>query len=390
MIFKTRQKGFGPVLAIIVLMITFFLGTGIYLQIKSYQTRDKEESSKKTPTPTEQGSFNTKGSSPTEQTKTPTPKTTTTTKPQTKTVKFPINMTSVKVSSKDYEQETGNPAPCQPELFDPATAKFKKVKTGGTPSELYKIEGTNEGIGMMINGWNKEGEDKVTLPSPFVMTKYTFGCASSFSRVIEIQKNNIRQSLYTHVTGMAVSKDKKYLYLVNNLERADGTWQRLRRIIDIINNKAVTLPNIPCVAIGSWQENSLISYSDLNLDKPRNGNFDDLVKFENNYKTKICIFNLSGQLQKTLEGDFPWGSASADFLDGQIGLLPKDQEIFYAFISTKINESGFECKLFLQDLGAENKTKVVEPPIKGADRCVAQKIDLTNVTFTSPTIDVAK
>lgn len=225
----------------------------------------------------------------------------------------------------------GNQAPCQPEFFDPKVSDFYKVKQNGTPSELYKIQG-QEGLsgGMMIDGWYKEGEDKITLPSPFNVTIYNFGCASSFSSVIDLTKGGNRQALYTHVVHYSFSKDGKRLFLVNNLS-TQGAWKLNKRVINIETEETSEIPNLKCVSEldGFWQGDRLLTYAE-NTDEPY-------------YQTDICIWDKSAKLISRIGATTAWGAASRSFLAEKIGLLQSDPDIFYAYTSKDENT----CSLFL-------------------------------------------
>jgi hypothetical protein len=270
---------------------------------------------------------------------------------------------------------------CQPEFFDPKTAKFKKVPTNANPPELYKIEGTNEYIDMMINGWKKEGENKIYLTPPFDITTYEFGCASTESFVADITKNGIRQSLITHInnylTQNSVSQDKKSIFIVNNVKDEKGEWILHRKIMNIENNTKVELPNMECVSdYGFWNGNKIITHSDFNND------------YNNpNYQTKICIWNQEGKLLNQVATELSWIAGAGWYLYAQIGLLPKDDNIFYAYnYRTMLADRGV-CYVNLFDLNDQNKNKKIK--IADADKngsCSYIKMDLSNVTFDSSTI----
>lgn len=257
---------------------------------------------------------------------------------------FPVKVYGLQIDNSVVEVK-GSPAPCQPEFFDPKVNKFVKVKQSGTPSELYKIQGFQDDIDsgvMMIDGWYKEGEDKVVLPSPFNVTIYNFGCASSFSSVIDLTKNGNRQALYTHVLHYSFSKDGKRLFLVNNINN-QGTWVLHKRIIDIETKETSEIPNIKCVSEldGFWQGDRLITYTE--------------DREEAEYQTDICVWDKSAKLISKIGATTAWGAASRDFLAEKIGILPTEPDIFYAYTSKDENT----CSLFLANI-VNNTTKSID------------------------------
>jgi hypothetical protein len=239
----------------------------------------------------------------------------------------------------------GGPAECQPEFFDPKISKFYKVKQTGVPSELYKVDGfmDNQADGvMMINGWYKEGEDKINLPAPFSATIYKFGCASSFSSVIDLKRNGVRQGLYTHVLSFAFSDDGKRLFLVNNT-KDQGNWTLHKRIIDLQSKQIKELPNARCLAgmDGMWQGDRLITYSQ-NL-------------AEENYQTDVCVWDETAKLISRIGTTSAWGAANRSFLAEKIGLLPRNPNVFYAYTSKDENM----CALVLADM-VNKTTKLID------------------------------
>jgi len=257
----------------------------------------------------------------------------TTTTPQSQV--FPIKVYGLQKDNNIVDAK-GSPAPCQPEFFDPKVNNFVKVKQSGTPSALYKIQGFQDDIDsgvMMIDGWYKEGEDKVVLPSSFNVTIYNFGCASSFSSVIDLTKDGNRQALYTHVLHYSFSKDGKKLYLVNNINN-QGTWTLHKRIIDIETKETNEVPNIKCVSEldGFWQDDRLLTYTE------------DTSKSD--YRTDICVWDKSAKLISRIGATTAWSAASRDFLAEKIGLLPTEPDIFYAYTSKDENT----CSLFLANI----------------------------------------
>jgi hypothetical protein len=222
---------------------------------------------------------------------------------------------------------SGYPGPCQPESFDPKTDKYTLKESEGTPSKLYEIDGFNGGE-MMIDGWYEQGEDKIDLPSPYSTTVYTFGCASSTSYVIELNKNNVRQSLFTHVYDYSFSEDGKYLY-VQYSEKDGDQWIINSSIVDIQKNQEIGISNLACGNSGSmWQSDRLLTYS---------------VNEELDYTTQLCIWDTNATLLSNIDLTTAVGGGSGYSLIEKIGLLPNDPDILYAYTTRE----GNTCSLFL-------------------------------------------
>lgn len=259
---------------------------------------------------------------------------------------FPIKVFGTSNTGTITNPVKGAPAPCQPGLFDPKTSKFSLVQQNGTPSRLYKIQGFQDDIDggvMMIDGWNKEGENKVNLPAPYTVTVYTFGCASSFSYVLDLSKNGVRQALYTHVLHYAFSDDGRYLYLVNAMNN-QGNWIEHKRIINIETNTVREIPNLECESEldGFWQGDRLVTYAER--------------KDKSDYQTDICIWENTARLVSNVGATTAWGAASGDYLAEKIGLLPNEPDIFYAYTSRDTNT----CSLFLVDITKNEFSKTVD------------------------------
>ncbi len=281
-----------------------------------------------------------------------------------------IQLLSTEIPAGSYDFVEGGKTMCQPEFFDPKITKFHKVEQDGSPSIMYQLN-DEEYTHFMINGWRNEGEDKITLPAPYDLNFYEFGCASSFSYVLELTKNDQREALYTHVGNFGVSEDKKYLYLANNVKSADGKWEKLRRIINIESQKTIKLPNMDCVSgLGFWDGTTLITYS----------NEQEYTSGET--KTKVCFWSIEGNLRSQLEAPLDWGAGAGYYLDSPMGLLPKDNDIFYAFVP-KFKDN--KCHLVLQDLKNALRHKEIEI-IDRDPHCPRVDFDFNNLSFESKTV----
>ncbi|MEI6887383.1 MAG: hypothetical protein WCK31_04080 [bacterium] len=308
--------------------------------------------------------------------------------PSTSTSSNPITASSVSTTTQTSvfpvvvnRGSEMKPQLCQPELFDPVTNKIRKSMMNGVPSETYTIDGYSEagdGNMMMINGWNKEGDAKVTLASPYSVTFYQFGCASTTSYILDLSKNNVRQALYTQVVDFSFSADSKSLYLINYTNK-DSLWVLHKRIINLDTNVAYEVidPGNSCVASekGIWQVDRLITYSKADR------NF--------SYGTNICIWDKSANLISIASATTYWGAYSKDFLAEQIGLLPNDKNTFYAFTT---NKEGTNCSLILSDITKEGVSKTADVLSKNdypnSTNCADPEVqfDLVNVTMSSTSV----
>lgn len=276
---------------------------------------------------------------------------------------FPIKLLDNKTPDTLQIFIEGKPAPVQPEFFDPKTTKFEKNK--------YIDKGKSMGFYSQ------------NMTNYFKITPYSFSSGgSSFSYVIDLEKNDKRQALYTQINKYYLSNDNKYLFLANNLKKPDGKWQALKRIIDLENNKSITLPQMDCVSSqAEWDQNKLITYFDFNYLS------ENYWKSKNSSPmTQFCIWDKQGNLLNKLEADLYWPAASANFLNAQFGLLPKDPNIFWVYagdIEVQFGDSFTQCKLYLQDLTktSRQKTMKLTPLADGKDYCSYQKIDISNITF---------
>lgn len=248
---------------------------------------------------------------------------------------FPLTVLMEKTSVDSPKFMHTEPAPCKPEHFDPAVDTYYLFKQSGTPSELYKIKGFQEDIDsgvMMIDGWMKEGDEKISLPSPYDVTVYNFGCASSFSHVLDLKKNGKRLALYDNVFYFSFSNDKKYLYLINT-EFEQGKWQEHKRIIDIAANTQKDVQNIACSMSdsGVWSEQKLITYAQSDYD-PK-------------FNTIACVWNTDAKLQSLLGLNAQWLATSTSYLSEPMGVLVSEPLVFYAVTSNQTNQ----CSMYMID-----------------------------------------
>lgn len=246
----------------------------------------------------------------------------------------------------------GSPSPCQPEFFDPQTSKYTQEKDG-----RYKVDSNYEDW-MIMNGYFKNNDAPIQVIAPYQLKYYTFGCASSYSAIIEILKDQKRQSFFTHVESTVsqkqISQNGQYLYLVNNVKKEANKWDQLTRIIDIKNDLKLPLPaNDSCVSrFGFWSGNYLITYSDRNYDEYKNPEIAG-----NPYETTICIWEQRGHIVYRFKEKFLWMAASSWTLySHNFGLTPKNSDIFYAVQSDIPDATG--CYLYLKNLKSNEKKTI--------------------------------
>ena len=264
---------------------------------------------------------------------------------------------------------------CQPDFFDPQTTKYEYLqqteKTGGYwAKDIYQVRETDRNYVFSI---------KTISAPPFTITDYEFGCASSFDHVLDIRKDDKRISLYTHVNTFYLNDDKNLLFLDNYLKNQKGTYDHKRRIISVDGTKKTDIPSLDCVSSGArWTNNTLITYSA----EP------DRQKGE---KTKICVWDQNGSLNNRLQAELTWYGAAHNFLWAEIGVLPSDPNVFYAYDMDTAN-SPHQCSIFLQDLNVQEKHKTIALfPEEGFSRDLCPnapfiELDLLNTTFENPEI----
>jgi hypothetical protein len=200
---------------------------------------------------------------------------------------------------------------CQPDEFDPKTVKYEKVVNQSlSPSEFYEITNPKDPdkTSFQIDGWNKEGEDKLSLPDNFDSTQYKFGCASQFDSVLVFRKGGqvfrTFTNIITNVSQKTISEDKRFLVL-ENYELDGANYIFKTRIYDIINDKLIDIPQIDCILSLNvfWSGNLLISTEEISQAK------------------KICIWDQQGQLKTQLDYPLATSSASKVVVDANLSVI---------------------------------------------------------------------
>jgi hypothetical protein len=292
----------------------------------------------------------------------------------------PIRLLSTEIPAKGSDMIEGSiQYDCQPEFFDPKITKYNRA-TDVDGNQRYKIA-NDEYPTFNINGWNDEGENKITLATPYKLTNYVFGCASTFSSAVEITKDGVRQGLYTHInnwlTQSSVSADKKSIFIANNVKNSNGTWEKMRRIINIEANTKIKLPNMTCASDkGLWSGNKLMTYTDYSRGYEQPG-----------HKTQVCIWDTQGKLLNQLEAELYWQGANDIGLIDQIGILPNDPNIFYTYshLSRVYPKTGEVCYLHFQDMTNQNRYKKIKIS-EGSEEilsCPMVTFNFQGITFDS-------
>ncbi len=217
---------------------------------------------------------------------------------------------------------------CQPDLFDPNTTKYEKEpRQEISPEGLYQLKNSVNGTHFQINGWYKKDENIINIKSPYTLTFYRFGCASTFSYVLEIKKSGSRYLLYTHVRDFQIDKANT-LYIDNYLNQ-NNQWIHKKRIIDVQTKVEHPLPlesaSICTQKSLPWSEGFLITYS-------------------NDSPSSVCIWNTKGELQnQPLVLNFEFGSFSENALVNSVGIVPLAKNMLY-YVTHK-NEKT--CSLYI-------------------------------------------
>jgi hypothetical protein len=235
------------------------------------------------------------------------------------------------------------PAPCQPANFIPGESRYKRVTVEGSPSQLYELP---TGEQMNINGWQEENERVVTLPAPYALTYYEFGCASSSSYVLDISRGGKRYALYQHVNHFSWYAPQQ-LFFFHQSERKNNRYQEFVGLVDLKSKKKTPLPQLDCVLGGNarFSADRLITYGGSRAAKDG--------------KTAVCVWSLAGKLQARVLADLDWEAASADFMLDKVGMLEHQPDVFYAVHHDRFGEPT-RCEVRLQSLTRATASKQVD------------------------------
>ena len=278
----------------------------------------------------------------------------------------PIQNLTIKNSKSPEISSEG--APCQPDLFDPKTTKYEKIDGRYT----IKVPNKDYSFGFQINGWDRENELKINLTVPFSVDFYTFGCASSFSHVLEIKKSGQRQYLFTHVLDFKFDESGKKLFLVNFVKNGDK-WQKLSRIVNLETEGKFELSQNCGNYNVKWQGSKLLTTSD--------------EKEGGKINTSVCLWNDKGELMKNYNVGMFWGTASRSFLNGSIGILAKNPDILY--LTTFGYEDVNKCELSLIDTKNDRIRKITST-CNGSGTDIKNLIDLDNISTIDQQIQFPK
>lgn len=268
---------------------------------------------------------------------------------------WPITYAKLQVPASAYggAQRTA-PEDCQPEPFDPATTKYHPAAPGASANKdaaapvLYQIEG-DDAATMTIDSVLRQDDAKTTLPEPYTLTKYVFGCKGQASQVFEFKKDGKRYALYTHVTQAGFSPDLTKLVLYNYAKPHHGPWQELRRVIELRTRRFTPLPVINETAfLAGVAEQGIVTYGPAVAGKQK-------------LPHRIAaVWGLNGKLLRALSVPAPAGAGNER--GDAIGLLPDDPSAFYYLTRTGENT----CTLRLQDLRRPEGRRSIELAVPGA------------------------
>ena len=285
---------------------------------------------------------------------------------------WPLEFTSVSIQLGDYKpkSEATAPSDCEPELFDPSVTRFHLEKTDGFPKEQYIIDGGDERVSMMIDGWAKEGENKITMPQPYSVIQYEFGCASQFDKVIEIKNNDQRYALYTHVYNFKFSPNFEHMILYNAQKTDNNLWLFKRRIVTLRDKSSVALPYIDATSFVAYVTNDRV----VTYGSPVNKGSDQ--------RRIVCIWGLDGKLQRALRSPINTTNANSEESDDLIGLLPNEATTFYQLTFGKEKS----CILYLQDINNSNQHRSIVISFAGFTEETASiesgfQLDLSHLTL---------
>ncbi|MCY1074650.1 hypothetical protein [Archangium lansingense] len=264
------------------------------------------------------------------------------------------------------QQKPAEPAPCQPENFIPGETRYERVELEGTPPALYRLSTGEE---MNINGWLKENERVVKLPSPYALTHYTFGCAGEFSSVLDISRNGKRHGLYQHVLHFEAHPTRPVLFFRQN-ERKNGRYQEFLGLVDLDTKRKTPLPALPCVSGSNarFSGDRLITYGEARAGKDG--------------KTDVCVWSLDGKPQARLLADLDWTAGSGDILLDQVGVLPREPGTFYALHQDRFGNPA-HCEVRLQSLTRANQSRRVDLGVSEShEACLRNETKLGTLSLT--------
>lgn len=309
-----------------------------------------------------------------------------------------LALTGATITSDAMQPRKGYASFDQPAFFDPSLIKFQPTqgddkKRGDFQFNSDALSDPNQSHSFYVSMLKKQ------LPTPYEATVYKF---SNADYAIELRKGGSRQNLYTQVRHYAFSAEN--LFLNNNVQAADGSWQNVRSVVDIVQDRKINLPNMECVGNGQWEGDTLVTYS-----VP--GEFQDYPGIDPAYATKICVWSFADgtyHLEHQLMAKMYWDN-SITRLQSTMAIAPQEASAFVIYTPI-FDGQRFQCSLFIQDLTqpshqesmtvqqgalstAVNKGMFTNgdslPDCSGStpcNDCPNLDLDLSQFTFTSPTI----
>ncbi|WP_375770851.1 hypothetical protein NR798_08120 [Archangium gephyra] len=264
------------------------------------------------------------------------------------------------------ERKPAGPAGCQPENFIPGETRYERVELEGSPPALYRLA---TGEDMNINGWMKENERAVKLPSPYALTYYQFGCASEFSYVLDVSRNGKRHGLYQHVLGFDAHPSKPVLFFHQN-ERKNGRYQAFTGLVDLDTKRKTPLPPLPCVSGSNarFSGDSLITYGEARAGKDG--------------KTDVCVWSLDGKPRARLLADLDWTAGAGDILLDQPGVLPREPGTFYSLHYDRFGQPS-HCEVRLQSLTRAGQSRRIDLGVSASpEACLRNEAKLGTLSLT--------
>lgn len=223
---------------------------------------------------------------------------------------FPLELLPANVKAPARTGSRTPPDDCQPPVFDPARP---------APGEYGPP---------MVR--------RVALAPPFSMVQYEFGCASTWSHVLEVSKGGVRHALYTHVEpDWQLSPDKRTLLVKNVVAGQDGKWEPRFRAIDIATKKAVAFPaHLRCSAyVSGFSGSRMVSTSGV----------------DHQTTPEACAWDSSGLLARMAVNGLEFSGGASDAPANSVELLPAEPTGVYLLVTDSDGGENFDCELVAMD-----------------------------------------
>lgn len=250
---------------------------------------------------------------------------------------------------------------CQPDNFIPGETPMGKLVEKGTESSRYEF---GDGVELQVTDGRKKAQK-----GKLAYVTYAFSCASSEDYVLDVYRNGKRHALYQHVSGQRQHPKKPITYWVQT-ERKQGKYTDFTGLLHVESKRKVALPALECVrgTQATFAGERLITYGEAFKGK---GN-----------KTDVCVWSLDGKLQARLLADLYFSAASDFVLTDEIGLLPRQPDVFYsihkAFVANPAEAEG--CELRLQSLKRPELFRRTDV----GEKCTGREVGIDTLTLQAP------